>query len=123
MSHAGSIRTILQHLVPDADPSLQHKEYDPNRPPDDSRRLVVPNTSVTVLEVSMNPSLVKFLDKEYQSGRGKQDGGAVYAEINKDLVNVIHHLDAATNYADLWATKVVEFMWTGHLEEMTTNDE
>ena len=153
VTHAGSIRTILEHLVPEIHPSLLNKEYDPNRPQqqasssttvdgvsDTKRRLEVPNTSVTVLEITLKPKFLEYLEKQHLQAAVLKGGdlrdqieGSGTSE-NRDFANRHRNgsvdvdqcgldLDLGSNYKNLWTTKVVEFMWTGHLHEVTTNDE
>mmetsp|Transcript_49383 Transcript_49383/g.119771 ORF Transcript_49383/g.119771 Transcript_49383/m.119771 type:complete len:460 (+) Transcript_49383:285-1664(+) len=152
VTHAGSIRTILQHLVPDIHPSLLHKEYDPNCPPptltsstnrgsDTKQRLEVPNTSVTILEMALKPKFLEYLEKEHAAmailqgddardqmegvGTNEDNDDAIYQrnQIDDQSDQSGYDLDLWLQHNNLWMARVVEFMWTGHLHDITTNDE
>jgi broad specificity phosphatase PhoE len=127
VSHAGTLRTLLQRMVPQAHPSLQHID-DPSRPPDDSKRLSVPNTSVTVIDVTPKPTFFDRVMKQQQQqqhdGRlGPSDRFFPYPNgTSKDKIDlVLNHFD------DYFETKVIEFMSTKHLDginaKATSNDE
>lgn len=123
VSHAGVIRTLLAKVAPNSHPSLQSHnddggDDDPSRPPpnDNTKRLQVPNTSVTILDVTMTPAFVKALQEPTMMARNKKN------EDDGTVVTLQHHhfmenLQPGKNYHDLWTTRVVEFLWTGHLQE------
>ncbi|KAL3945687.1 MAG: hypothetical protein SGBAC_000255 [Bacillariaceae sp.] len=57
VSHSGTIRLLLHKLVPDAHPLLQDSG-DTTGALEDSKRFQIPNTSLTILNVSMTPNFV-----------------------------------------------------------------
>mmetsp|Transcript_49381 Transcript_49381/g.119767 ORF Transcript_49381/g.119767 Transcript_49381/m.119767 type:complete len:442 (+) Transcript_49381:288-1613(+) len=136
VTHAGSIRTILQHLEPDIHPSLLHKEYDHT-----IKRLEVPNTSVTILEMALKPKFLEYLEKEHAAmailqgddardqmegvGTNEDNDDAIYQrnQIDDQSDQSGYDLDLWLQHNNLWMARVVEFMWTGHLHDITTNDE
>lgn len=142
VTHAGALRTLLQKMVPDADPTLQHQD-DPSRPPDDQKRLAVPNASVTILDVTPTAEFWKLLGKSSSEATatntnrrrlgpndaffpppGTSSGNAESQNANdEDDSNPL--ADISTTFGDLWNTRVVEFMWTKHLDKAvtTSNDE
>jgi broad specificity phosphatase PhoE len=136
ISHAGTLRTMLQKMVPFADPTLQYQD-DPSHPPDDGNRLDVPNTSVTVLDVTPSaqfwnlqglPSNSRAINDRNRERLGPNDAffpppgttGDDDGASNNAMTDI-----AAVKLAELWDTKIVEFMWTKHLDKAvtTSNDE
>lgn len=79
VSHSGTIRLLLHKLLPDAHPLLQ-VSADTAGALDDSKRFQIPNTSLTILDISMHP-----IDTESENSEGR---------IKADLVtlNSIDHL-------------------------------
>jgi broad specificity phosphatase PhoE len=93
ISHAGTLRSLLHHLVPDGHPALKMAD-DPSRPPDDSKRFAVPNTSLTILDVTM-----------------LQEQDAPTQQINMEQPPV-----PPEEHQRLWTTRLIELTWTGHYE-------
>jgi broad specificity phosphatase PhoE len=104
ISHAGSLRLLLHHLVPDGHPDLE-KADDPSRPPDDSKRFAVPNTSLTILDVTLRD------DAPRQQQTPGDDGN----NPNMEPAPV-----PPEEHQRLWTTHLVELTWTGHYESIIT---
>jgi probable phosphoglycerate mutase len=149
VSHAGTLRTLLQRMVPHAHPTLQHID-DPSIPPDETKRLSVPNTSVTIVDVTPKPTYLLEMTRiqQQQDGadndRGRRLGpddaffpqpssSAEAAEKTTTKTTTAttpsdHLQDLVQNhFDDYFDTKVIEFMSTRHLDgveaKATSNDE
>lgn len=145
VTHAGTLRLLLKKMVPYADPSLNHDD-DPYSPSDDSKRLAVPNTSVTIMDVTPRKAFISAFMKRRRRRRtatdGKDDdnkdddndddtkdttnGDNVAAALSDDDDDGTRHYNIETEeYTQiLWSTRVVEYMWTDHITHLgrTIND-
>jgi broad specificity phosphatase PhoE len=150
VSHAGTLRTLLTKMAQGAHPALLHND-DPSRPPNENERLAVPNTSVTILDVTTKqPMFDEMLYRcrtphtiypppthsQSRNARQEPDGNRFFPGPSQERGNsndegeIDHHhhhhrLDLLrTKYNELWSTRVVEFMWTDHLMGLgnTSND-
>jgi broad specificity phosphatase PhoE len=99
ISHAGALRLLLHRLVPDGHPALKMAD-DPSRPPDDSKRFAVPNTSLTIIDVTL---------REDAPAKQQQSGDAIPNTPNIEAPEPEEH-------HHLWTTHLVELTWTGHYE-------
>jgi broad specificity phosphatase PhoE len=105
VSHAGAMRLLLQKLVPDSHPSLKVLEK-PGSVPDDTKRLQVPNTSVTILDITIDQS-------EYLH----------YMASLNDTTDAPPPVPSS-RHRELFSTKVIEFLMVEHLKGLyTANDE
>ena len=105
VSHAGALRLLLHKLAPNSHPALSSNNEldDPSQVPDDNKRLRVPNTSVTILEI-----LVENLDHLKHMIGSEGEAPPISSE----------------QHEKLWTTKVIEFLWVEHLKGLfTANDE
>jgi broad specificity phosphatase PhoE len=130
VSHAGALRTLLQNMVPQAHATLQHQD-DSSQPPDDEKRLQIPNTSVTILEVTPKPNFWchggQDRDHPKQLKRLWPDDAFCPkpSVVSDENFNYNDRLKIHQSCQDLWETKVIEFMWTRHLDATiyASNDE
>jgi broad specificity phosphatase PhoE len=132
VSHAGALRTLLQRMAPQANPALHHQD-DPRQPPDDQKRLQIPNTSVTILEVRPKTDFWRHNGQDRGHPKQHQQLWPIDAffptpgVVDPDGNSIEKHRLAMIQqrYQDLWDTHVVEFMWTRHLDTAisTNNDE
>ena len=131
VSHAGTLRTLLQHMVPNAHPTLQHID-DPSRPPDDTKRLSVPNTSVTILEVTPKHQffehIIMIQQQQQQHDRRLGLNDNYFPNPSSAGTSIYYDVDLIQNqFDDYFDTKVIEFMSTKHLDGVdataTSNDE
>jgi broad specificity phosphatase PhoE len=99
ISHAGTLRLLLHHLVPDGHPSLKMAD-DPSRPPDDTKRFAVPNTSLTILDVTLREDV----PTQQASGDDIHDNPNMEPPVPPE------------EHQRLWTTHLVELTWTGHYE-------
>jgi broad specificity phosphatase PhoE len=128
VSHAGALRTLLQKMASHAHPALQHQD-DPSKPPDDRKRLQVPNTSVTILEVTPKRKFWEDLGEKSEQKRRLGPNDDFFpkpgrtANPNEKKNSRLHMLQDKPE--ELWDTRIVEFMWTKHLDAAisTSNDE
>ncbi|KAG7349895.1 phosphoglyceromutase [Nitzschia inconspicua] len=123
VSHAGALRTLFQKMASKTHPSLEFQD-DPSRPSDDTKRLQIPNTSVTILDVTPTAKFQGIMDERANRQRiGLDREDAVVDSDKETITGRLSMLDRT--YQELWDTKVVEFLWTGHLDATlsTNNDE
>jgi broad specificity phosphatase PhoE len=107
ISHAGTLRLLLHHLVPDGHAALKMAD-DPSRPPDDdSQRFAVPNTSLTILEVALRE------DAPTQQQKTSGDDDDIHTPNNMEPPPV-----PPEEHQRLWTTRLVELTWTGHYESI-----
>lgn len=122
VTHAGTLRTLFTKMTPLAHPTLHHK-YDPSHPPDDSKLLAVPNTSVTILDITPLPDFVRHR-RPWNLRPGGSDGGddskPTTANDGTGDTGRADAPDVESQYTQLWTTRVVEFMRTDHLAELAT---
>jgi hypothetical protein len=123
----------LQKMAPHANPALHHQD-DPSQPPDDQKRLRIPNTSVTILEVTPKTDFwhrdsLDIIAHPKQQRQRLWPNDAFFPQpgiVSEGHFSDKHRLDMIQQrYQDLWDTQVIEFMWTGHLDTAisTSNDE
>jgi broad specificity phosphatase PhoE len=138
VTHAGTLRTLLKKMVPHAHPSLgtsHDPADDPSRPPDDSKRLAVPNTSVTILDVTpRRKAFQRFIQERTANAATTGDDDrkttSTAATITTtptsakndntiaDTCNDNNNREGRqidTDITHLWSTRVVKFLWTDHL--------
>jgi broad specificity phosphatase PhoE len=89
--HAGTLRTALKYLVPEQMPEtvdLSTQTFDGST----SKHLKVPNTSVTIVDISLLEPENEIWDKERTSQR------------------------LSSRFADLWRAKLQQLTWTDHYQ-------
>lgn len=85
VSHSGTLRLLLHKLVPDAHPLLQVSAYTTGAL-EDSKRFQIPNTSLTILDISINPNKISQ-DTESHSLVQQIKAGLVILNSIDHLVN------------------------------------